>query len=157
VVSTPLSAASLSGAILLGVNLRGAALSHADLWHATLSSANLRNANLSSADLSGAYLSGPSYTDLRTANFRGPTLSYYVDLKAANVRAPSLGYANPSGPGHSYATLTLADLSNADLSGAKEWFYEQLAQAKSLVGAILPDRTVMTEETWEEFKQRYRH
>jgi uncharacterized protein YjbI with pentapeptide repeats len=152
-------------------------LSHADLWHATLSSANLRNANLSSANLSyanlsgafllsanlsyanlsGAYLSGPSYTDLRTANFRGPTLSYYVDLKAANVRAPSLGYANPSGPGHSYATLTLADLSNADLSGAKEWFYEQLAQAKSLVGAILPDGTVMTEETREEFKQRYRH
>jgi hypothetical protein len=32
---------------------------------------------------------------------------------------------------------------------------EQLARALSLVGAILPDGTVMTEEDWEEFKNGY--
>jgi hypothetical protein len=35
------------------------------------------------------------------------------------------------------------------------WTSEQLARALSLVGASLPDGTVMTEEDWEEFKNRY--
>jgi uncharacterized protein YjbI with pentapeptide repeats len=62
-----------------------------------------------------------------------------------------LSYANLSG-----ADLRGANLSFTDLSGAKGWTNEQLAQAASLVGARLPDGTGMTEEAWEEFKQRYR-
>jgi hypothetical protein len=47
-------------------------------------------------------------------------------------------------------------LNNANLSGAKEWTNEQLAQAASLFGATMPDETKMLDEAWEEFKKRYR-
>jgi hypothetical protein len=50
----------------------------------------------------------------------------------------------------------IIDLRGADLSGAAGGTNQQLAQAKSLGGATLPDGTVMTEETWEEFKKCYR-
>jgi uncharacterized protein YjbI with pentapeptide repeats len=46
----------------------------------------------------------------------------------------------------------IIDLRGADLSGAAGGTNQQLAQAKSLGGATLPDGTVMTKETWEEFK-----
>jgi hypothetical protein len=52
--------------------------------------------------------------------------------------------------------LSHANLSDANLRDAKGWTDEQLAQAVSLVGAILPDGTKMTAEAWEEFKERYR-
>jgi uncharacterized protein YjbI with pentapeptide repeats len=52
--------------------------------------------------------------------------------------------------------LNNADLDGANLSGAKEWTNEQLAQAESLFGATMPDETKMPDEAWEEFKKQYR-
>jgi hypothetical protein len=49
----------------------------------------------------------------------------------------------------------MLNLNGANLLDAKEWTNEQSAQAKSLIGATLPDGTVMTEEAWEEFKKSY--
>jgi hypothetical protein len=55
------------------------------------------------------------------------------------------------------ADLRGANLSRANLSNAKGWTYQQLAQARSLVEAIMPDGTVIrTEEDSEEFKKRHR-
>ncbi len=88
--------------------------------------------DLSGADLSGADLMG---TDLSHANL------FYANLSHANLF---------------YANLSNANLSGANLRDAKGWTNEQLAQAESLVGATLPDETKMTEESWEEFKKRYR-
>jgi hypothetical protein len=41
----------------------------------------------------------------------------------------------------------------ANLKDANNWTNQQLAQASSLVGATLPDGTVMTEQDWEEFRE----
>ena len=69
-----------------------------------------------------------------------------IDLLAANLSGADLTCAN----------LTGAYLMDTDLSGAKNWTNEQLAQAESLVGATLPDGTVMIDqEAWEEFKRGY--
>jgi uncharacterized protein YjbI with pentapeptide repeats len=64
-----------------------------------------------------------------------------ADLREANLRG---------------AFMACASLFGADLSGAEKWTNEQLAQAESLVGAMMPDGTQMTEEAWEEFKKCYR-
>jgi hypothetical protein len=69
-----------------------------------------------------------------------------ADLSRAKLREASLVEAN----------LVKADLRDADLIGTNGWTNEQLAQADSLVGATMPDGTVMTEEAWEEFKKRHR-
>ena len=79
-----------------------------------LSAADLRDADLSFADLSFADL---SFADLFAADLSGADLSF-ADLSDAN--------------------LFTADLSGADLSGATVT-QEQLAQAKSLQGATMPD------------------
>src|SRR5918996_977305 len=87
---------------------------------------HLSGANLSGADLTGANLTG--------AHLSGAYLTRAI-LTGAVLRG-----ANPSG-----ADLSGADLSGADLSYAWEWTNEQLARAGSLVGATMPDGTVMTE------------
>jgi hypothetical protein len=82
--------------------------------------------------------------DLRTADLSFAFL-HRADLNQANLILADLGDANLSG-----ANLRDADLSDALLSR------RQLAQAASLVGATLPDGTVIeNEEGWEEFKKRY--
>jgi hypothetical protein len=130
--------ADLRDASLSGVNLSGADLSGADL-----SGANLRFTLLQSTILSGANLSG---ADLRFALFLGQ-----ADLIGANLRSADLHGANLRG-----ARLSNTYLERADLTNAENWTNQQLAQAGSLVGATMPDGTVMTEEAWEEFKKRYR-
>jgi uncharacterized protein YjbI with pentapeptide repeats len=70
----------------------------------------------------------------------------WTDLSAADLSGANLSGAN----------LGYACLREANLSRAKNWTNKRLARAKSLVGATLPDGTVMTEEAWEEFKRRYR-
>jgi hypothetical protein len=132
-----LSGADLRGADLRGAVLTGTDLSQAALSHAGLSGAYLRYANLSGANLEGANLSGAS---LWHANLSG------ANLTAANLGCADLGEDRPR----------CADLSEADLSDATGCTNEQLAQAESLVEAIMPDGTIMTEEAWEEFKKRYR-
>lgn len=75
---------------------------------------NLSGANLSGADLAGAFLRETKLID-------------------ANLSGASLQGANLSG-----ANLQGANLSDADLSNAKVTD-EQLAKAKSLQGALMPD------------------
>jgi uncharacterized protein YjbI with pentapeptide repeats len=162
-----LSGAILIGAMLLGAYLRDADLPSADLSDAVLTGADLRGANLSNADLRGADLIG---ANLSPTNLRGADLTYtnlrLADLTYTNLYPTNLRHADLSGADLSLAKLHGADLYDANLRGAKlhdvnlsnakGWTNEQLAQAESLVGATMPDGTVMTEEDWEEFKKQYR-
>jgi hypothetical protein len=75
---------------------------------------------LGGADLSRAHLV--------TSNLSG------TDLRVANLRDADLSHAYLNG-----ADLRKADLSGADLSGAIGWIEEQLAEAKSLEGATMPN------------------
>ena len=68
--------------------------------------------------------------DLSYLNLSGTDLSG-ADLRRANLRRCDLTDVN----------LTGADLSDADLTAARVT-EEQLAQAKSLIGATLPDGTI---------------
>jgi uncharacterized protein YjbI with pentapeptide repeats len=88
---------------------------------------NLCCANLQRAKLRGAYLHGAS---LRWANLRG------ADLRWANLTRASLAGANLTGANLKWAYLVEADLRAAIVAD------EQLAQAASLKGAILPDGRV---------------
>jgi BTB/POZ domain-containing protein KCTD9 len=162
----------LEGCHLVKVNLSYANLSRANLFNANLSGAKLGDANLSRAqlsvadlnlraNLSGAYLSGAdlSYAILLGANLSGDNLSG-TNLSDAILSDAILSGVDPANAildpvGYS-AIRRHASLRSADLSGTKGWTNEQLAQAESLVGVILPNGTVMTEEAWEEFKKRYR-
>lgn len=83
--------------------------------------------DLPDADLSGAYL--------RDANLEKANLSG-CDLSEATLAMAKLNGANLSG-----ASITAADLSYADLKGVRGITPSQLAQAKTLEGAILPDGT----------------
>jgi Pentapeptide repeats (8 copies) len=129
---------SLTGADLSGVQMTGRIdLSGADLSDADLSDANLSDANLQHADLSKSNLSGANLSD--------------ADLSGANLSIAELSKSNLSRADLSEAFLSEADLSDADLSGAvlsdakastDEQLDEQLLQARSLEGAIMPDRTI---------------
>jgi uncharacterized protein YjbI with pentapeptide repeats len=160
-----LNGANLSGANLNGANLRGTYLNDADLSGADLSEADLNEANLGWAILSGPARSriflGPS--NLSGANLRGAILSEAnlrgANLREANLSGADLRGANPSGANFSGANLSDIDLSTVNLSdanlsnaklsradlrgtnlrGAKGVTDEQLGEAKSLEGAIMPD------------------
>lgn len=92
-----------------GINLKGADLRGADLRGADLYTAELHGTFLYEANLGGTYLAG-------------------ADLYGANLYRANLGRAN----------LAEADLTGANLRGATIE-PEQLAQAKSLAGATMPD------------------
>jgi hypothetical protein len=94
------------------VDLSGADLREANLGETHLSHAHLRRADLYGADLYGANLSG-------------------ADLSSANVKEANLEHAELSG----------ADLAGANLIHAKVTD-EQLAEAKSLQGATMPDGSI---------------
>jgi len=133
--------ASLSGAYLNGTNLSGAVLSKANLRGAYLNGANLsgaylRVAELFEADLFKADLFG---ADLFGADLRG-TYLFEANLSAANLSAANLSGADLMGADLAEADLRWANLDRADLRGAIVTD-EQLAQAGSLKGAILPDGT----------------
>jgi uncharacterized protein YjbI with pentapeptide repeats len=116
---------SLAGAPLSDMVLRGASLSGADLRYADLSGADLRLANLSDADLNGTDLSD---ADLLFANLSDADLSEVVQ-----------GEVVRSGADLSGANLRYADLSGANLEGAEGVTDDQLAEAKFLEGATMPD------------------
>jgi len=104
-----------SGSLNLdGANLRGANLSHAIWSESTFRFANLKSANLSHALFNDVNLSEANLSD--------------ANLNCAYLCDAILHNANLSG----------ADLSGADLSYAKV-SEKQLASAKSLKGAIMPD------------------
>jgi hypothetical protein len=122
-----LGCANLSGANLSRVRLGGASLTEVNLSNANLSGAWLAHADLWSSNLNRANLIG---ADLRKAELPS------VDLKDALLHG--------------------ADFRGTTLIGLQNWTPQQLAQARSLVGAFMPDGTKMTDKGWEEFKQRYR-
>jgi uncharacterized protein YjbI with pentapeptide repeats len=103
------------------VSLPQADLHAADLYHANLSGADLRRADLRDANLTGARLrrTDLAWADLRGANLAGANLSR-ADLHQADLRGADLNHAN---------------LEESNVTD------EQLAQAVSLSGAILPDGT----------------
>jgi hypothetical protein len=112
-------------------------LRNADLRGVNLILADLTGANLKSAILTQAYL---SYANLKNANLSNAIL-LSADLTSADLEG---------------ADFTGADLGNANLSDAKNLTYQQLAKARYLAGAILPDGTVITKEAEEEFKKLHR-
>jgi uncharacterized protein YjbI with pentapeptide repeats len=126
-------------------NLSHANLSHASLSHASLTYASLTYANLSLTELSNANLSHANlyHADLSNANL------YHADLSNASLGKANLSETNLAGADLSQANLTIAnlsqanlyqaDLSNANLTGAIGTTPEQLAKAKSLKGATMPD------------------
>ena len=117
-------------------------LSEAQLFAANLSRANLRGADLQQVTLRGADL---SFTNLLYTNLRGADLSSTklieanlrgANLREANLYATDLSYARLSG-----AKLFGANLHEATLRGATVT-PDQLEQAKSLKGAIMPDGSI---------------
>lgn len=153
-----LSEADLSGANLFWANLRGAHLSKVNLSEADLSGlvdlrdahlirTNLQRTDLIGADLRGAKLIG---ADLRRAKLSGAHLNN-IDLSMADLCGASLIGADLSG----------ADLSNVDLNGVYLFGAtvtdEQLAQAKSLEGAMMPDGTEFSKENWQAEFEKWRN
>jgi hypothetical protein len=108
------------------VILEGASLSKASLRGAELHETNLANANLDEAILIRANLSG--------ANLAGARLSDAY-LNWANLNESNLTNASLFGADLGDASLIRADLTEAKVSN------EQLALARSLKGAIMPDGT----------------
>jgi uncharacterized protein YjbI with pentapeptide repeats len=105
-----------------------------DLDSADLSSVRLPGANLSSADLNGVHL---IQADLTNANLNGVHL-----ICATLIVACLMG-----------ADLQYADLRGANLQDAKNWTNQQLAQARSLDGAILTDGRMTSDEYWDEYQR----
>jgi hypothetical protein len=124
------------------VNLRGADLREADLSAANLRKADLRGADLREADLSEADL---YRADLRKADLRGGSLReanlHKANLRRADLQGVNLRGANLRGANLRRAFLWGTDLRGVDLYEAKVTG-EQLAQARSLKGATMPDGTV---------------
>jgi uncharacterized protein YjbI with pentapeptide repeats len=113
----------LSRADLRTVDLSRADLSRADLREAILVDALLAGANLCHATLQGANLSSAILSAALLAE---------ADLSKADLRNAELHGAD----------LREANLYRANLRGAHFTSAEQLAQARSLEGATMPDGTV---------------
>ena len=121
-----LSKADLRGANLDSFDLHGTDLSGADLRDARLPWSYLPYAKLNGANLRGAYLRGD------------PDQSGDADLSDANLSEADLSYDNLSSANLQGANLTDAVLRGTNLSNAKVTS-EQLAEAKSLEGATMPN------------------
>jgi hypothetical protein len=99
-------------------------LSRADLRRATLSRADLSGTRLSYAFLSDAKLDNTDLTDINL---------YHTDLSRADLGSANLRKADLRGADLSGASLYGANLSDANVT------QDQLDQAKTLDGAIMPD------------------
>ena len=136
------------------VNLEGSDLSGADLRSVDLTDARLTGVNLNYANLEGAFLMKAHLdrTHLKGSNLRGAILSgadlliarlnaadlENADLAGANLHAANLEGANLRGANLEAANVLIANLEGACLERAYITS-EQLAAAKSLKGATLPD------------------
>ncbi|MCX6046665.1 MAG: pentapeptide repeat-containing protein [Chloroflexi bacterium] len=80
------------------------------------------------------------YLRHRRAELAGTDLSY-LNLQGTNLRGANLRQTNLHRADLTNVNLHDADLSGADLTGARV-SERQLAQAKSLAGATLPDGTI---------------
>jgi len=139
--------ADLSGANLFGTsmyrallyfvkfndaNLSQTNLILAHLHGAELNNANLQNTYMESVDLSDAKL---THADLSSANLK------HARMEGADLSEAKLIHTNLSKGDLSKVNLSRADLTDADLTGAIVT-NEQLATAKSLKGATMPDGTI---------------
>jgi uncharacterized protein YjbI with pentapeptide repeats len=127
-----LSEANLKGANLDSFSLQGTDLSGADLRDAYLAWSFLHNAKLNGANLRGANLHGDPDQSGDDADLSD------ADLSDANLSEADLSYDNLSSANLQGANLTDAVLRGANLSNAKVTS-EQLAEAKSLEGATMPN------------------
>jgi len=132
-----------------GANLRGANLEQANLEGANLSRANLQWANLSLADLEGADLSGAYFyeSNLWGARLEGANLSRaFIGASLSHADLTSANLANAVFPGIGASSFDEADLSRANLRGARVLtnvkLEEALEKAKSLKGATMPDGSI---------------
>jgi uncharacterized protein YjbI with pentapeptide repeats len=149
--------ANLEKADLQGANLEKADLSDGRLGWAKLERANLSEVNLSKADLEGADLKHAylfktdlGQASLSKADLEGASLAWAnlsgADLSRANMVATSLTEAELERANLSEVNLSKADLrgvslKRSNLEGAVV-STEQLASAKSLSGATMPDGSV---------------
>ena len=132
-----LSKADLRGANLDSFDLHGTDLSGADLRDARLPWSYLPYAKLNGANLRGAYLRGDPDQSGDDADLSDADLSD-ANLSEADLSYDNLSSANLQGANLTDAVFRGTNLSNANLSNAKVTS-EQLAEAKSLEGATMPD------------------
>ena len=132
---------------IIEVDLSNSDLSNADLNHANLPNISLVHSNLEFTDLDGANLSRVSLVNanlifaiLGDAQLDNASLGN-ASLAGAFLNNANLYYADLAGADLSDAHLNGANLSHANLKGAKVTS-EQLAQAKSLKGATMPDGSI---------------
>lgn len=133
---------SLVGAYLLDANLERAILWFANLEGAQLLSANLQGAGLAAANLKGAFL---LQANLKGAHLESANLER-ASLQLANLRGASLVEANLREANLQGAILERADLNGANLEGAVNITPQQLKEAFSLFGTVMPDRS--SPEEW---------
>ena len=130
--NTNLKSINLFEANLLLAKLGGADLQDADLTRADFLQANMEKVNLQRAYMYGTNLTVAILDDANLLN---------ADLQNARLEGTSLQRANLQ-----YARLIGANLHDANLNGANltgaDVTEKQLAQAKSMKGAIMPDGTV---------------
>jgi uncharacterized protein YjbI with pentapeptide repeats len=139
---TNFNGAKLNDALFTRADMRGAHLYKAELLVADLSEANLQGVDLSNSGMLRVNL---SKADLSNANLSKSFL-YGADLSEANLSKANMCTANLGRADLSNANLTGADLLNSyledtNLKGAKVT-PEQLAKAKSLKGATMPDGSI---------------
>ena len=146
-----LSGADISDAVLSESNFANSKLSWSNLKKTYIQSARLTDTDLHNADMSHTQLTGSDLTNanLSGANLSGANLSSFVNKelsiysRAANLTNANLSTAILTGADLTDANLTGANLSKADLSYANlaraKVNPEQLAKAKSLKGATMPD------------------
>jgi uncharacterized protein YjbI with pentapeptide repeats len=101
-----------------------------NLSKAELFMADLRRANLSEANLHGGYLVKANLIEADLVK---------ADLSRANLSNAWLSHANLSEANLSEANLSNARLRHANLSSARGLTNEQIAAARTLEGAIMPD------------------
>jgi uncharacterized protein YjbI with pentapeptide repeats len=117
-----LNGANLRGANLAQASLAGASLAEASLAGADLGGVDLQGADLSNSDLRGAHM-GVSLVHLRYFGVEITFAASRANLTSANLRGAYLDNAD----------LSMADFTNATVT------QEQLQQAASLEGAIMPN------------------
>src|SRR3990172_1937279 len=100
------------------------------LTDGSLAGVPLCHVHMQNADLLGA--------DLHNVDFHQADLRQ-ADLSQANLSGAKLSRANLQGANLSQTNFTNADLFNASLMGARNLEDRQLAHAKRLWGAIMPD------------------
>jgi uncharacterized protein YjbI with pentapeptide repeats len=101
----------------------------------SLRGADLRGAQLHGTDIRDTYLFG---ADLRGADLSGSNLSY-ASLSYASLAGANLSGANLQAAEMDNIDITGANLRGANLKDAQGVSDNQLAKAKSLVGAVMPD------------------